>query len=148
MEGVGCKIRAGCSRALGEGLSCCAGLDSVIMPQPPRRTVRRFPRIRSEHPVRAVVLGGASAEEFGATRVIGLGGCSFLSPRSFGVETLLELQIPLSGGVVTADARVVYELPETGGELEVGVEFLRVPPRHLARLKALLARATQPLPVR
>jgi hypothetical protein len=123
-------------------------IDSAIMASSPRRPIRRYPRISSEHPVRAVVLDGKAAEEFGSTRVIGLGGCSFLSGRSFGVETLLELQIPLSGGVITADARVAYEVPVPGKGLEVGVEFLRVAPRHLARLKALLARATQPIPAR
>lgn len=100
--------------------------------------VRRFPRIRSEHAVRVRLLGDEEVEEFGATRVIGLGGCSFGSRRRFGAGALVELQIPLTGGMVVADGRVVYELAQPEGEVEVGVEFLRVAPRHLARIRALL----------
>ena len=101
--------------------------------------LRRFPRIRSTQPVRVRLLGSDEVEEFGATKVIGLGGCSFGSRRRFGAGTLVELQIPLRGGMVNADGRVVYELAHAGGELEVGVEFLRVSPRHLTRIRALLA---------
>jgi hypothetical protein len=86
-------------------------------------------------------VGRGPREEFGTTRVIGLGGCSFLSRRPFGTGALLELQIPLDGGVVTADARVVYELAENDGRVEVGVEFLRIPARHVERIKALLKSA-------
>lgn len=106
------------------------------MPQGPPR---RFPRIRSTQPVRVRLLGSDAVEEFGATRVIGLGGCSFDSKRRFGAGALVEIQIPLRGGVVQADGRVAYELLQPGGELEVGVEFLRVAPRHLARIRALFA---------
>jgi hypothetical protein len=100
---------------------------------------RRFPRISSEQPVRVRRLGAGAVEEFASTKVIGLGGCSFGSTQTFGVGSLVELQIPLRGGVVSADGRVVYELPQAGGEIEVGVEFLRVAARHLARIRALTA---------
>ena len=103
--------------------------------------VRRYPRLQSAQPVRVRLLGSDEVEEFGATKVIGLGGCSFGSTRRFGAGALVELQIPLRGGIVSADARVAYELQQPDGEIEVGVEFLRVPPRHLARIRALFAAA-------
>lgn len=102
------------------------------------RPRRRFPRIRSEHPVRVRILGKDEAEEFGSTEMVGLGGCSVIVRRGFGVGTLVEVQIPLKGGMVTADGRVAYELTGEGGELEIGVEFLWIPPRHLARIRPLL----------
>lgn len=102
------------------------------------RPQRRFPRIRSEHPVRVRLLGNREAEEFGSTETVGLGGCSVVLTRGFGVGALVEVEIPLEGGMVTADGRVAYELSAGGGEREVGIEFLRISSRHLARIRPLL----------
>ncbi|HVS03530.1 MAG TPA: PilZ domain-containing protein [Thermoanaerobaculia bacterium] len=103
--------------------------------------LRRYPRIRAQHPVRVRELGDSAAEEFGATQAIGLGGCSFLSARRFTPGTLVELQIPLAGGMVCADGRVAYALRLEGLEQEIGIEFLRVEPRHLDRIRSLFRRA-------
>ena len=102
------------------------------------RPQRKFPRIRSEHPVRVRLLGRDEVEDFGSTEVLGLGGCSVLVGRSFGPGTLVEIQIPMRGGMVVADGRVAYEIPSDGNEREIGIEFLRISPRHLARIRPLL----------
>lgn len=88
--------------------------------------------------MRVRLLGNEEAEAFGSTETVGLGGCGVVLARGFGVGALVEVQIPLEGGMVTADGRVAYELSAGGGEREVGIEFLRVPPRHLARIRPLL----------
>jgi len=103
------------------------------------RPLRRFPRIQSEHPVKAKVLAAVPLEEYSTTKAIGLGGCSFGSRHSFGRHAIVELQIPLAGGVLRADGRVAYEIEKSDTEYEIGVEFLRVEPGHLERIKALFA---------
>lgn len=106
----------------------------------PDRPQRRFPRIRAEHPVRVRLLGREEVDEFGSTEVLGLGGCSVLVGRTFDAGDLVEVQIPLGAGMVIADGRVAYELPPEGedGEREIGIEFLRISPEHLSRIRPLL----------
>ena len=106
----------------------------------PRRDRRRFPRIRAEHPVRVRPLGRIEREEFGFTEVVGLGGCSVVVARGFDPGDLIEVQIPLEAGMVTADGRVAYERPGAGenGEREIGIEFLRISSVHRSRIRPLL----------
>jgi hypothetical protein len=84
---------------------------------------RRFPRIASHHTVLAKNLGSDGLEEFGHTRSIAVGGCSFVTGDSMGVGSLLELLITVDGSVITSRARVVYEKDVDGGRTEIGVEF-------------------------
>jgi PilZ domain-containing protein len=85
---------------------------------------RRFPRIASHHAVLAKNLAGV--EEFGHTKTIAVGGCSFVADESLGVGSPLELLITVDGHVVSARARVVYEHDEADGRKEIGVEFASV----------------------
>ena len=84
-------------------------------------TRRRFPRIASHHTVLARSLSDG-LEEFGQTKSIAVGGCSFVADESLGVGSPLELLLTVDGQVVSARARVVYELEEEG-RIEIGVEF-------------------------
>ena len=66
------------------------------------------------------------------------------SATGFDPGSLVELAIPLEGGMVTADGRVAYRLelePSADERWEIGIEFLRVEPRHLARIRRLFAPA-------
>lgn len=108
------------------------------MPQPV--FTRRFPRVRSEHSALIRLLGGEPFEEFARTKVVGLGGCMFLSEESLGFGSLLEVLIALEGKIVRTDARVVYEIPREDFRHEVGVEFLRVNGDDRAALASLVAR--------
>src|SRR5256885_1663092 len=83
---------------------------------------RRFPRIASHHAVLAKSLGGDGDEEFGHTKTIAVGGCSFVAGESIGVGSPLELLITVDGHMVSARARVAYEHEEEG-RIEIGVEF-------------------------
>src|SRR5258708_6086632 len=86
---------------------------------------RRFPRIASQHSVLAKKVGSDGLEEFGHTKTIAAGGCSFIADEPFGEGAPLELLITVDGHVVTARARVVYEL-DVDGRKEIGVEFAGV----------------------
>jgi hypothetical protein len=108
------------------------------------RAARRFPRARSEHSALVRLLGGEPFEEFARTRVVGLGGCMFLSEAPLGFGSLLEVMIALEGRVVRADARVVYEIPRHDLRHEVGVEFLRLSSDDRALLASLVARKSAP----
>lgn len=90
--------------------------------------IRRFPRIPAEHAVMVRLLGVKAFEEFARTRVIGPGGCMFVSEESLGFGSLMELSIAVSGRVVKTDSRVVYEIRKSPTEHQVGVEFLRISP--------------------
>jgi c-di-GMP-binding flagellar brake protein YcgR len=94
-----------------------------MQPQPRNR---RFPRIQAQHAVMVRLLGTSTFEEFARTRVIGPGGCMFVSEESLGFGSLMELSIALRGRVVKADSRVVYEIRRSETEHQVGVEFLRI----------------------
>ena len=113
-----------------------------------QQRVRRFPRVRSEHPALVRLLGGEPLEEFARTRVVGIGGCMFLADEPLGYGSLLEVLISLEGRVVRTDARVVYEIPRQDLRHEVGVEFLRVSNGDRALLASLVARkaAQEPSP--
>jgi hypothetical protein len=89
---------------------------------------RRFPRLKTEHPLFVEVLDERGPQGFARTRSIGEGGCSFKSEDGIGYLSLMKLSIALEGKVVSADGRVVYalHLPGRDGGYEVGVEFLRV----------------------
>ncbi|MHB8763357.1 MAG: PilZ domain-containing protein, partial [Deferrisomatales bacterium] len=88
---------------------------------------RRFPRVPSENALLVHKLGPDAVEGFARTRVVGLGGCMFVSDEPLGVGAHLELLISVHGQVARALGQVVYELPAEGGCLEVGVEFIEVP---------------------
>lgn len=92
----------------------------------PRPKIRRFPRVSAEHAVMVRLLGVQAFEEFARTRVIGPGGCMFVSEESLGFGSLMELSIAVRGRVVKTDSRVVYEIRKSPTEHQVGVEFLRI----------------------
>ena len=107
-----------------------------MQPQP---KIRRFPRIEATHAVMVRILGPGDFEEFARTRVIGPGGCMFVSEESLGFGSLMELSIALRGRVVKTDGRVVYEIRKSATEHQVGVEFLRISPADRAYLEILAA---------
>jgi hypothetical protein len=84
------------------------------------------------------LLGPTSFEEFARTRVIGPGGCMFVSEESLGYGSLMELSIALRGRVVKTDSRVVYEIRRSETEHQVGVEFLRISSADRAYLEKLV----------
>jgi hypothetical protein len=92
------------------------------------RTKRRFPRVRSENPLLVKKLGPEALEGFARTRTMGLGGCGFINPESYGVEAPLELLINVAGRMVSVVGRVAYENPRPDGSKEIGVEFLSIAP--------------------
>jgi hypothetical protein len=98
---------------------------------------RRYPRRPVARPVLVKVMGDRPSEEYAQTRVIGLGGCCFLTDKSLGSATQLDLLISLDEGVIQADGRVVYEIPRSDSRREVGVEFLRLAPADRRRLEGL-----------
>jgi c-di-GMP-binding flagellar brake protein YcgR len=100
--------------------------------------IRRFPRIEAEHAVMVRLLGAKAFEEFARTRVIGPGGCMFVSEESLGFGSLMELSIALRGRVVKTDSRVVYEI-QNGAKHQVGVEFLRISPGDRAFLESFVS---------
>ena len=106
---------------------------------PQQRFVRRFPRVRSEHPVRLRILGERRPEALSLTRVIGLGGCMLVSDRSIGFGSLMELTISLEGRMMRADARVAWERRKGVNEHEVGIEFLRLNRADRAALEQVVA---------
>jgi hypothetical protein len=81
---------------------------------------------------------GAPLDELGKTRTLGLGGCGFVSVRSFGVGSVLDLMIATRPIAIQTRARVVYELPREGGDVEIGVEFLELAPEDRTELEALV----------
>jgi len=101
------------------------------------REKRRFPRIPAEHAVLVKKLGYGETEEFAKTRTVGLGGCMFMSESPLGLGSGVELLISVRGGVVKAQARVVYEIAREDGGTQVGVEFLRMATGDLKLLQKL-----------
>lgn len=106
---------------------------------PMQRPVRRFPRVRSEHPVRLRILGERRPEALSLTQVISLGGCMLVCDRSIGFGSLMELTISLDGKVLRADARVAWERRKASNEHEVGIEFLRLNRVDRAALEQIVA---------
>lgn len=78
-------------------------------------------------------------EELARTRVIGLGGCMFMSPLPVGSRAELEVLIAVDGAVVRTGGRVAYEI-RRGEEYEVGVEFLYVSSEDVGLLSDLVLR--------
>jgi hypothetical protein len=85
------------------------------------------------------LLGVQAFEEFARTRVLGPGGCMFVSEESLGYGSLMELSIALRGRVVKTDSRVVYEVQKSATEHQVGVEFLRISPADRAFIESFVA---------
>jgi len=100
--------------------------------------IRRFPRVEAMHAVMVRLLGVKAFEEFARTRVIGPGGCMFVSEESLGFGSLMELSIALRGRVVKTDSRVVYEIRKSPTEHQVGVEFLRISPKDRAFIESVI----------
>jgi c-di-GMP-binding flagellar brake protein YcgR len=103
----------------------------------PLPKIRRFPRVQAEHAVMVRLLGVRPFEEFARTRILGPGGCMFVSEESLGYGSLMELSIALQGRVLKTDSRVVYE-NEQNGMHQVGVEFLRISPADRAFLETIV----------
>jgi hypothetical protein len=87
---------------------------------------RRYARIRSENPVHVRRLSPGVLEGIAKTRVVGLGGCMFVSGGPIGTHSAVELAINLRGRMVNAVGKVVYEIPKADGAWEVGVEFVSI----------------------
>lgn len=108
-----------------------------------RRPIRRFPRVDAQHVCMVRVLGGMRPfEEFARTRVIGTGGCMFVSRESLGFGSLMELSISMQGRVLRTDGRVVYEIAKSPTEHQVGVEFLRISPSDKMFLEGVVEHRT------
>jgi c-di-GMP-binding flagellar brake protein YcgR len=105
----------------------------------PRPKIRRFPRVSADHAVMVRLLGVKAFEEFARTRVIGPGGCMFVSEESLGFGSLMELSIAVRGRVVKTDSRVVYEIRKSSTEHQVGVEFLRISSADRSFLESLVS---------
>src|SRR4029079_11939337 len=105
------------------------------------RSSRRFARVRCSRPALFRLLGkGETLEDITRTRVIGSGGCMFLSPEPLGSSSQLEMLIAVDGSVVRTDGRVAYEIRRRDAEYEVGVEFLRISTADREKLEALVVR--------
>jgi hypothetical protein len=87
---------------------------------------RRYPRIHSENPVHVRRVSPRMLEGIAKTRVVGLGGCMFVSGGPIGLDSAVELAINLRGHLVNAVGKVVYEIPKDEGTWEVGVEFVSI----------------------
>lgn len=88
------------------------------------RDLRRFPRIASQHAVLVKRLGENEVEELTSTRTLGLGGCGFLSDEPLGLGSIVEVLISVRHEVVRTKAKVVYEIAESEGKCEIGLEFI------------------------
>lgn len=98
---------------------------------------RRFPRIPAENAVLVRKLSEAPQEGFGTMRTVGMGGCMFVHDAPLGQGSILELLISIKSWVVKATGRVVYELPKSDSETEVGIEFLDISSADRAILETL-----------
>lgn len=103
----------------------------------PGGDARRFPRISSEHVVMFRCLDGAEEEDLAKTRVVGLGGCMFVTDEPLEPGTPLELMISVKRRVVRCRARVVYAVHGDPENWHVGVEFLEVPEADRTTLASL-----------
>ncbi len=100
---------------------------------------RRFPRISSQHAVLVKKLGPKAVEEITRTKVVGLGGCMFVSDESVGVGAAVELLMAVRGEALRALSRVVWERSRESGGWEIGVEFLEISDAHRELIRELLA---------
>lgn len=110
-------------------------------PSEPKPAGRRFPRIRSENSVVLRKLGANPRGELAVTKVVGLGGCSFLHPTAQGVGATLFLAILVGDELGEAKVRVAYERPQADGTYEIGVEFLEIADRDRALLAGLVEKS-------
>lgn len=88
--------------------------------------LRKFPRVPSENTVLVKKMGQSEVEGFTKTKTVGLGGCMFLSDESFGIGSYFEIFISAGSHVVKAKGKVVYEIPDESGVLNVGAEFVDI----------------------
>lgn len=101
---------------------------------------RRYSRIPAHCAVLIRFQGGVEPQRFASTRVVGLGGCSFLHPHAIQPGTRLRLDIAVGNKVVEAEARVAYSRPSEGHLHEVGVEFLELDERDRSLLATVFAK--------
>jgi hypothetical protein len=101
--------------------------------------VRHFPRIPAQTSVLLRKLGGPVKGALTTTRVVGLGGCSFIHHESEGVGSTLFLSILMGHDLAEAKARVVYENRISEGQYEIGVEFLEIQASDREKLERLVA---------
>src|SRR4051794_41939801 len=94
----------------------------------PRPKIRRFPRVQAEHAVMVRLLGVQPFEEFARTRIIGPGGCMFVSEESLGFGSLMELSIAVQGRGVKTRGRGGYGIRQSPTEDHGRVELLRSTP--------------------
>lgn len=66
----------------------------------------------------------AQAGEFATSRSLGLGGCGFLSDEEFAQGSIVRVGITVGSKVISAKARVAYQIPAPDGKYETGLEFL------------------------
>jgi hypothetical protein len=102
---------------------------------------RRFPRVPSENVVLFQKLETGSEEELAKTRVVGLGGCMFVSETPVNRGALIELLISVSGRVVKTEGRVVWSEEKGPREFHVGVEFVKLSPSDRHTLSKLFQEA-------
>lgn len=107
----------------------------------PKPAGRRFPRIPSKNSVVLRKLGANPRGELTVTKVVGLGGCSFLHPTSQGVGETLFLSILVGEELGEAKVRVAYERPQEDGTYEIGVEFLEIAERDRGLLAGLVEKS-------
>jgi hypothetical protein len=113
--------------------------------RPKKQTpTRQFPRIPAQTSVLLRKLGGPVKGALSTTRVVGLGGCSFIHHESEGVGSTLFLSILMGHDLAEAKARVVYENRLAEGQYEIGVEFLEIQPGDREKLEQLVAPAASP----
>jgi len=110
-------------------------------PQEPKPAGRRFPRIPSKNSVVLRKLGANPRGELTVTKVVGLGGCSFVHPTPQGVGETLFLSILVGQELGEAKVRVAYERPHGDGAYEIGVEFLEIADRDRALLAKLVEKS-------
>ncbi len=105
---------------------------------------RRYPRIRTERPIRVSLLDPEGILGVTTTRTVGLGGCMFVHPVSLGAGTVVGLEIDAGAGRIVTTARVVYELFKGEEGYEVGVEFLTLSDEESALLHTLVEGSPPP----
>ena len=115
--------------------------EKVESPEPPKR---RFPRIPSRNSVVLRKIGANPRGELTLTRVVGLGGCSFVHPTPQGVGSTLYLSILVGEEIGQARLRVAYERPRPDGRYEIGVEFQEISEKDRALLESLVAGPRRP----
>ena len=105
-----------------------------------KREHRRFPRIPVEAAVLVKRLGQPDDEGIAKTRMVGVGGCSFVHDEPLGTGTVVEVLISVHGEVIRATARVVNELQRDDLRFEECMEFLFISDTHRQVLEKLLVR--------